>query len=143
MGLKPPVSLRLRTPAPRPFPTRGVPGGWRDAWDADPLAGVPVVRSPRDAQGRSVCDADLRVELVARARDDGRWVASVVAQELPSPVPGQTDRSPAASAAAWPSVNGPTAAAALDALEAELRHAARGAQPDIDGETALPRREGR
>jgi hypothetical protein len=142
---KPPLPFRPQTLLPRPFPTRGVPGGWRDAWDADPLAGLPPGRPTADYRRRSVRDPGLRAEIVAHARDDGRWVASVAAREVPPPVPGPgagpTDRPTAPSAAAWPSVNGPTAAAALDALEAELRDAACGAPPDT--EPALSQPEGR
>jgi hypothetical protein len=116
---------------PAPFPTRGVPGGWRDPWDTEPLPRM-LVLPPSEVQRRSVRDADLRIELVARAQQDGRWVASVATGEVP----------PFASAAAglpaqprtstWPSVNGSTSTVALDALEAELRDAVCGARPDAD-----------
>jgi hypothetical protein len=140
MDVKRPLPLRPRTPTLQPFPTRGVPGGWREAWDTDPLADLPTGRPPSDARRRSVCGASLRGELVAHAREGGRWVASV-AHELPGPADGSGARPTAASSVAWRSVNGPTAAAALDVLEAEVRDAACGAQPDT--ETALPKREGR
>jgi hypothetical protein len=54
-----------------------------------------------------VIAADLDVELMAGALEDGRWEAHVAASSQPPSM--------------WPSVNGPTAAVALDALEAELR----------------------
>jgi hypothetical protein len=59
-----------------------------------------------------VIAADMDVELLASALGDGRWEAHVAASSRPS--------------AMWPSVNGPTAAVALDALEAELRAVIRG-----------------
>jgi hypothetical protein len=140
MVKKPLLPFRSGTRTPRPFPTRGVPGGWRDAWDADPLAGLPD-RPTADVRRRSVRDAGLRAELVAHVRDDGRWVASVATRDMPTPGPGPTDNPTTPWAAAWPAVNGPTAAAALDALEAEVRDAACGAQPDT--EPVLPKRERR
>jgi hypothetical protein len=51
--------------------------------------------------------ADLDVELMASALEDGRREAHVAAASRPSAI--------------WPTVNGPTAVVALDALEAELR----------------------
>jgi hypothetical protein len=89
-----------------PFPTRGVSDGWRDPWDADPYDSVlSALRQQRPV--RRLIEARVQLELVAQARADGRWEAHVVSGE--------------ASLDAWPSVNGPTASIALDALEAELR----------------------
>lgn len=130
MVKKPPLPFRPRTPTPRPFPTRGVPDRWRDAWDANPLVGVRLGRPTADIRRRSVCDTNLRVELVAHARNDGRWVATVVAHQASGPASGSATQPASPSSAAWPSVNGPTAMTALDALEAELRDAARGAMPE-------------
>ena len=97
---------------PRPFPTRGIPNGWKDPWDDDPLAALRGVFPHAGPQRRHVIAADLDVELMASALEDGRWEAHVAASSRPS--------------AMWPSVNGPTAAVALDALEAELRAVIRG-----------------
>ena len=104
---------------PRPFPTRGVPGGWHDPWDADPLAGVVSALRQRNALRRQVTEAGAQLELAAEARTDGRWEAHVAAGTGP---------------ATWPSVNGPTAALALDALEAEVRELLRGVGAGADAE---------
>lgn len=113
----PPMSTSIpfqpgpRDPNLRPFPTRGVPGGWHDPWDADPLEATLSALRQRNALRRQVTEANVQVELLARRRADGRWEAHVVADDGP--------------AVRWPSVNGPTAAVALDALEAELRELMR------------------
>ena len=96
-----------REPTPRPFPTRGVPGGWHDPWDADPLEAMVAALRQRNALRRQVTEAGVQLELLAQPRTDGRWEAHVVASDGPPAV--------------WPSVNGPSSALALDALEAELR----------------------
>jgi hypothetical protein len=93
-----------------PFPTRGVPDGWHDPWDADPLEGIVAALRQRNALRRQVTEADVQIELLAQVRADGRWEAHVAA---------------GAGSAGWPSVNGPTAAVALDALEVELRELIR------------------
>jgi hypothetical protein len=132
--------MRSRTPTPyrplgatpRPFPTRGVPGGWRDAWDDDPLAAVLVALPHRGPQRRSMIEANQQVELVAEAREDGRWQAHVTAWTRSNPASPSAFLSPGGSAATWPSVNGPTAAVALDALEAELREVVRGLLPETN-----------
>src|SRR5687768_5376694 len=93
-----------REPTARPFPTRGVPGGWHDPWDGDPQEAMVAALRQRNALGRQVIDADVQVELMAQPRADGRWEAHVTSSD--------------GSSARWPSVNGPTAALALDALEA-------------------------
>ena len=95
-----------RDPNLRPFPTRGIPGGWHDPWDADPLEAVIAGLRQRNALRRRVAEAGVQLELVAQARADGRWAAQVVTGDEAT-VP-------------WPSTNGPTATVALDALEAEL-----------------------
>jgi hypothetical protein len=96
----------LAEPKPRPFPTRGVPGGWHDPWDADPYDGVlTALRQQRPV--RRLIEASVQIELLAQPRADGRWEAHVTSSDDPP--------------ARWPSVNAPTAALALDALEAELR----------------------
>src|SRR5829696_7224431 len=106
MSASMPFQSGPREPIPRPFPTRGVPGGWHDPWDADPLEAVVSALRQRNALRRHVTEADVQLELVAQDRADGRWEAHVVAGE---------------PAVLWPSTNGPTATVALDALEAELR----------------------
>jgi hypothetical protein len=113
-----PFQSGYRYPSPRPFPTRGIPGGWQDPWDADPYDAVVSALRQRNALWRQVREAGVALALVAQARADGRWEAHVVAGD--------------GSTAFWPSVNGPTAAVALDALEAELRELLRGtgALPD-------------
>jgi hypothetical protein len=95
-----------RDPNLRPFPTRGVPDGWRDPWDADPYDAVLSALRQRNPLRRHVTEAGVQLELVAQARADGRWEARVVADE---------------TVVIWPSTNGPTPFVALDALEAELR----------------------
>ena len=100
-----------RDPNLRPFPTRGVPNGWHDPWDADPYDAVLSALRQRNALRRQVTEAGVQLELVASARADGRWEAHVVSSDE--------------SAALWPSVNGPTAVRALDALEVELRELIR------------------
>ena len=107
-----------RVPLRRPFPTRGVPGGWHDPWDADPIEAVVSAIRERNALRRQVTEADVQVELVARVRGDSRWEAHVVSSDE--------------SFAFWPSVNGPTATSALDALEAELRELLRGSSAVAD-----------
>src|SRR5688572_3802692 len=101
-----PFQSHPRDPNLRPFPTRGVPGGWHDPWDGDPLEAMVAALRQRNAPRRQVTEAGVRLELLAQNRSDGRWEAHVVS----------SDGAPAH----WPSVNAPTAATALDALEAEL-----------------------
>lgn len=107
MSTQSPFQSAARQLLPQPFPARGVPGGWRDPWDGDPLEGVVGVLRQRRALRRRVNEAGVQLELAARARPDGRWDAHVTSGDGPM--------------TRWPSVNGPTAAVALDALEAELR----------------------
>jgi hypothetical protein len=107
MSTQLPFQSRPRNPDLRPFPTRGVADGWRDPWDADPYDAVVSALRQRNALRRQVTEAGAQLELVAQARTDGRWEAYVAAGDV--------------SPTRWPSVNGPTAAVALDALEAELR----------------------
>jgi len=102
-----PFQSRPRDPDLRPFPTRGVPGGWRDPWDVDPYDAVISALRERNALRRHLTEAGVQLELVAQVRADGRWEAHVVSSHGPL--------------ARWPSVDAPTAAVALDALEAELR----------------------
>jgi hypothetical protein len=108
-----PPPYRLQDPNLRSFPTRGIPGGWHDPWDADPLEAVVSALRQRNALRRQVTEADVQVDLLAQARADGRWEAHVTSSDGP--------------AALWPSVNGPTATVALDALEAEVRELLGGA----------------
>ena len=110
----------LAGPKPHPFPRRGVPGGWHDPWDADPLAGVVATLRERNALRRQVTEADVQLELLAQARADGRWEAHVTS----------SDGAPAR----WPSVNGPTVTLALDALEGEVRELLRGPGAGADSE---------
>src|SRR5829696_5810179 len=77
---------------------------------------------------RHLTEADMHVELVAYGRHDGRREAHVASWHCLSPSPTAahlmslaTDLTTSWSSALWPSVNGPAAAVALDALEAELR----------------------
>ena len=77
---------------------------------------------------RHLTEAGMHVELVAYGRRDGRWEAHVASWQCLSPSPTAAelmicaaDLTSSWSAALWPSVNGPTSARALDALEAELR----------------------
>ena len=108
-----PFQSGSREPISRPFPTRGVPGGWHDPWEADPLEAVVAAIRQRNALRRQVTEAGVQLDLAAHVRADGRWEAHVVSRD--------------AAPALWPSVNGPTAAIALDALEAELRELLGGA----------------
>jgi hypothetical protein len=109
-----------RDPSPRPFPTRGVPDGWRDPWDADPYDAVLSALRQRNPLRRHVTEAGVQLELVAQARADGRWEAHVVAGDE--------------TVVIWPSTNGPTPFVALDALEAELRELFGGAGVTPDAE---------
>ena len=121
MSTASPFSSRHRDPNLRPFPTRGVPDGWRDPWDADPYDAVLSALRQRNALRRRVTEAGVDIELLAQARTDGRWEAHVVSSDGP--------------AALWQSTNGPTAIVALDALEAELREwlSSIGFFPDGEG----------
>jgi hypothetical protein len=77
---------------------------------------------------RSLTEAGMHVQLVAYGRPDGRWEAHVASWNALSPshsaadlLSMAADQASSWSAALWPSVNGPTALVALNALEAELR----------------------
>jgi hypothetical protein len=77
---------------------------------------------------RHLVEAGMRIELVAYGRRDGRWEAHVASWRAlrPSRTTADllilaADLTSRESSALWPSVNGPTSACALDALEAELR----------------------
>ncbi len=70
---------------------------------------------------RHVVKAGLHVELVAYGQQDGFWEARVAAWSSLFPTRTAGDLTINWSAVQWPSVNGPTSARALDALEAELR----------------------
>jgi hypothetical protein len=111
---------RPRDPNLRPFPTRGIPDGWRDPWDADPYDAVLSALHQRNALRRRVTERGVDVELLAQARADGRWEAHVVAGDAP--------------AVLWPSTNGPTVTLALYALETELREVLGGAGITPDAE---------
>ena len=106
---------------PRPFPTRGIPNGWKDPWDDDPLAALRGAFPHLGVQRRHVIAADLDIELMASALEDGRWEAHVAASSQPLPARTPSDLTTSQPLSLWPSVNGPTAVVALDALEAELR----------------------
>jgi hypothetical protein len=54
-------------PTPRPFPTRGIPGGWHDPWDADPIEAVVAALRQRNVLRRQVTEAGVQLELVAQA----------------------------------------------------------------------------
>ena len=94
----------------QPFPARGVAGGWRDPWDGDPVKTIVAALRQQRALRRCLSEAGVELALLAHTRADGRWEAHVACD-------GPATR--------WPSVNGPTAAVALDALEAELRELIR------------------
>ena len=77
---------------------------------------------------RCLIEADMRIELVAYGRRDGRWEAHVASWRALTPTRTTVDLLILAadltsreSVVLWPSVNGPTPTRALDALEAELR----------------------
>jgi hypothetical protein len=111
MSLQTPLFTR---PSGRPlhlFPTRGVPGGWRDPWDDDPRDALLELLLHRDVAHRHVAEGRVQLDFEAEPGEDGRWLASVI-----SP-PMLIEQRPVH----WPSVNGPTAMVALDALEAEVR----------------------
>lgn len=93
---------------------------------------------------RCLIQADMRIELVAYGRHDGRWEAHVASWKALTPSRSAADLLILAadlttswSSALWPSVNGPTSVCALDALEAELRERIATAA-DVLG-TAVPR----
>lgn len=93
---------------------------------------------------RFLIQADMRIELVAYGRRDGRWEAHVASWRALKPSRTtadllilSADLTSRESATLWPSVNGPTSARALDALEAELRERI-GTAADALG-TAAPR----
>ena len=72
MRSKTPVQNRPLQASPRPFPTRGVRGGWRDPWDDDPLAAALAALPRLAVHGRSVQVADEHLVLSAHPREDGR-----------------------------------------------------------------------
>jgi hypothetical protein len=111
MSTQLPFQSGSREPVQRPFPTRGVPGGWHDPWDGDPQETMVAALRQRNALRRQVTEAGVQLELMAQVRADGRWEVHVVSRDE--------------SAARWPTVNGPTAVLALEALEAELRELSR------------------
>ncbi len=133
MRAQPPTPYRTLGTSPRPFPTRGVPGGWHDAWDDDPLQPLLVVLPQHGSQRRHVIEADQHIELLAETREEDRWVARVTTWKRLNPANPSSDPAPGWSTAMWPSVNGPTALVALNALEAELRDLIRHPLPDADG----------
>jgi hypothetical protein len=116
-----PFQTGPRDPNLRPFPTRGVPNGWHDPWDADPYDAVLSALRRPNALRRRVTEAGVQLELVAQARADGRWAAQVVAGDAPTVM--------------WPSTNGPSAIVALDALETEVREwlSGIGVFPEAEG----------
>ena len=83
-------------------------------------------------------DPDLWVELVAHAHKDGRWVARVVTSEAPPFISGSDGLSANGQTSAWPFVDGPTAAVALDALET-ASYVTPSAQPS---QTRIPHPDG-
>ena len=116
-----PSANHSRVPTSRPFPTRGVAGGWRDPGDSDPTDALVGSLPHSAAHERSVHMQELCIALVARPRLDGRWEAHVHSWDrlgLSLSPGGETLREPTQG---WPSVNGPMAVVALDALETELR----------------------
>ena len=94
---------------------------------------------------RHLTEAGMRIELVAYGRRDGRWEAHVASWRALTPSRAAADLLILAanltsreSADLWPSVNGPTSARALDALEAELREKI-GSAAEALGAAAAPR----
>jgi hypothetical protein len=85
---------------------------------ASPTSATPIAREADDSGG--IGSRLLGQQAAAQARADGGWEAHVVSSD--------------ATPAHWPSVNGPSAAIALDALEAELRELLRctAALPDAE-----------
>ena len=67
-----PFSSRPQDPALRPFPTRGVAGGWRDPWDGDPLEAMVAALRQQRALRRHVSEAGVQLVLAAQERADGR-----------------------------------------------------------------------
>src|SRR5215208_632582 len=93
---------------------------------------------------RCLTEAGMRIELVAYGRQDGRWEAHVASWRALTPSRAAVDLLILAadltsreSAELWPSVNGPTSARALDALEAELREKISSAAAALGAATAL------
>ena len=84
--------------------------------DDDPVAAVQVAPRRHDGLRRHLTEEGVHVELVARARANGRWEAHVASADITAGWP----------LARWRSVNAPSAAVALDALQAELRQMIRG-----------------
>jgi hypothetical protein len=116
MSAPTPFPSRPQDPALRPFPARGVPGGWHDPWDGDPVEAMVATLRQQQALRRRMSEAGVQLELAAQVRTDGRWEAHVAEGD------GAVTR--------WPSVNGPTVSCALDALEAELRELIRESGPE-------------
>ena len=98
----------------------------------DPLQSLLVALPHRSPQRRHVIEADQHLELLAETREEGRWVARVTAWKRLNPASPSSDPVPGGSPATWPSVNGPTALVALNALEAELRDLVRTPLPEAD-----------
>ena len=121
MSARPAFMSAARAPSPERFPLRGVPGGWRDPWDADPREAMLATIRTRPLLRRQVRTARLHLELVAQARPDGRWDGQVASWDVVDPGSSTVRPTPAWSVVPWPSVNAPSATAALDALEAEVR----------------------
>src|SRR5215212_664124 len=94
---------------------------------------------------RCLIQADMRIELVPYGRHDGRWEAHVASWRALTPSRAAADLlihaanlTSRESVDLWPSVNGPTSARALDALEAELREKI-GSAAEALGAAAAPR----
>ena len=83
-------------------------------------------------------EANLSVELVAEARDAGLWEAHVASWHRSDPANGSLRPPINGVEEMWPSVNGPSALVALDALEAEVRDLLRVVLPDADPASVPP-----
>jgi hypothetical protein len=85
----------------------------------------PLAARNAESLRRIMTEAGCFTALRAQPREDGHWVARVVAWEPPAR-PADRATTPLVWAAAdWPTVNGPSARVALDALEAEVRELLR------------------
>src|SRR5215213_2661529 len=85
MSAQVPSPSRSRASTPQSFPTRGVAGGWRDEWDADPIDAVLAALPTACVHRQCMNVAGAHIELEAHARPDGRWEAYVVSGGQPRP----------------------------------------------------------
>jgi hypothetical protein len=138
MSAQVPQPSRSRASTPQTFPTRGVPGGWQDEWDADPIDAVLSALPTARVHRQSMNAAGVHIELEAHARADGRWEAYVVSGGRPRPASSFVNPKTSWPVVMSPPVNEPTAALALDTLEARLRALLDGSLLDPDLQSRLP-----